>query len=134
LYFLDGEMDKLTTLTFEEPKTPADIQEQIRKVIDESGVGIPKKRVKIIIQKESKVRAKERIIGFANQGDFDLLALGIQGRKNNKMNRLRVFGSESDLSVRSVKCSTLIAKACAYLPSEGESANFVVGVHGSTNA
>jgi len=134
LYFLDGEKDKLTTLTFEEPKTPADIQEQIRKVIDEIGVGIPKKSVKIIIQKESKVRAKERIIGFANQGDFDLLALGIQGRKNNKMNRLRVFGSESDLSVRSVKCSTLITKACAYLPSEGESANFVVGVHGSTNA
>jgi len=134
LYFLDGKKDELTTLTIEEPKTQADIKEKIRKVIDESGVGIPQKSVKIVIQEEREVRAKERIIKFANQGNFDLLALGIQGRKNSNMNRLRVFGSESDLSVRSVKCSTLIAKACAYLPREGESAKFVVGVHASTNA
>jgi len=134
LYFLDDAMDSLTTVTIRDEKTPKDIEKQIKKFIDASNIKLPSKRLSINIQNKNTRRAKERLIEIANKGQFDLFALGMQGRKNSKMNRLKVFGSCSDLSVRAVKCSTLIARSIAELPAEGESAVFVVAVDGTTNS
>jgi len=83
---------------------------------------------------ENSLRAKDRVIEFMSKGDYDIAALGVQGRKCSNINPQRIMGSFRDPSMRSVTCTTLLAPNCAELPEQGESAVFVVVVDGSINS
>jgi len=80
------------------------------------------------------VPSRDRILDLVGRDNYDLLALGMQGRKNTDMNPQRIFGDINDLSVRASKCTTLIAPSRAVLPAEDESGIFVVVIDGSINS
>jgi len=134
LYFFDVQQDLLNTITIRETGISENISDKIQSNVKNVVGDLKKWQLSSKILDQSKARTKERIIDYTNSGNYDLLALGMQGRKNNAMNPQRVFGSLTDPSVRAAKCTTLIAPSRAELPEGDESAVFVVVVDGSINA
>jgi len=134
LYLADSENDTLHTITIKDSQTPDNIKEEIERIVKESGKEFPSGKLKIHMLKENSIRAKDRVIEFMSKGDYDIAALGVQGRKCSDINPQRIMGSFRDPSMRSVTCTTLLAPNCAQLPEQGESAIFVVVVDGSINS
>lgn len=126
--------DTLHTVTIKDHQTPNTIQADIKQVVKKSGKKFASGRFKIHMLNENSTRAKDRVIEFMRNGEYDIVALGMQGRKGSDMNPQRLMGSFSDPSMRSVTCTTLIAPTHAELPEQGESAIFVVVVDGSINS
>jgi len=133
LYLADSD-DTLHTITIKDDHTPSTIQADIKQAVKNSGKKFASGRFKIHMLKENSTRPKDRVIEFMRRGEYDIAALGMQGRKSSDMNPQRVMGSFSDPSMRSVTCTTLIAPTHAELPEQGESAVFVVVVDGSINS
>jgi len=134
LYFLDTEQDILSTLTVKDSTTPEDIEKQIKQVVADANNKLQPWQLRTKVVNPSAERTKDRILEYTNKGNYDLLAIGMQGRKNNKINPQRVYGSLSDPSIRGAKCTTLIAPSHAELPPKGESAVFVVLIDGSIHS
>jgi len=124
----------LNTITIREKGISENIDIEIQSKVHNVISDLKKWQLSSKILDPSEKRTKDRIIDHTNSGNYDLLALGMQGRKNNVMNPQRVFGSLTDPSVRAAKCTTLIAPSCAELPEGDESAVFVVVVDGSINS
>jgi len=133
LYLADSD-DTLHTITIKDRQTPNEIQEDIKEVVKKSGKKFASGKFKIHTLQQNSIRSKDRVIEFMRKGEYDIAALGMQGRKSSEMNPQRVMGSFSDPSMRSVTCTTLIAPTHAALPEEGESAVFVVVVDGTINS
>jgi len=134
LYFLDAEQDMLHTITIIEDGMSEDIAVQIKQVVEKANEDLQDWQVNSKVLPQNDIRIKERILDYTNKGNYDLLAVGMQGRKDSTLNPQRVFGSLSDPSLRAAKCTTLIAPSKAILPEDGESAVFVVVVDGSINS
>jgi len=134
LYFLDAEQDMLHTITILEDAISEDIKGKIKQVVEKGNGDLQDWQLSSKVLPQNDTRTKDRILDYTNKGSYDLLAVGMQGRKDSTINPQRVFGSLSDPSLRSAKCTTLIAPSKAILPAEGESAVFVVVVDGSINS
>jgi len=134
LYFLDKQTDSLTTITITDSKTSENIKSEIKRVVEKSDVGLKKEKLQTKVMTNNNVRPKDRVLEFTNKGNYDLLAVGMQGRRCSEMNPQRVYGSLNDPSIRAAKCTKLIAPNCAELPAEGECAVFVVVIDGSVNS
>lgn len=134
MYFFDTAKDILTTVTIKFSNTPKDIEAQITRVVKKTYPHLSPHQLRTIVWDKNDVPSRDRILDLVGRENYDLLALGMQGRRNNDMNPLRIFGETNDLSVRASKCTTLIAPSCAELPAEDESGIFVVVVDGSLNS
>lgn len=134
MYFFDSAKDILHTVTIKDSNTPKDIEAEIARVIKKTYPHLGPHQLRTMVLDKNDVPSRDRILDLVGRKNYDLLALGMQGRKNNKMNPQRIFGDISDLSVRASKCTTLIAPSCAELPAEDESGIFVVVIDGSKNS
>lgn len=134
LYLADSEQDILSTITIRDSHTSPKIKAEIKRFIEDSGIGFKSSQVIINILKENHIRPKDRIINFMRKGGYDLIGCGIQGRTSSDINPKRVLGSFHDPSMRIVTCTTLFAPSWAELPEKGGRAVFVVVVDGSINS
>jgi len=134
LYLADSENDILHTITIKDSQTPDGIKDEIKRVVKNAGLNFVTGNFKITILDENISRTKDRVIEFVKRGNYDIAAVGMQGRKFSDINPQKVMGSFSDPSLRDVTCPMLIAPNCAELPEQGESAIFVVVVDGSMNS
>jgi len=134
LYLADNAQDVLSTITIKDGHTSPKIRDEIKRVVEDSGIGFKSSQVKINMLQQNHIRSKDRVIEFMAKGDYDLFGLGIQGRKSSDINPKRVLGSFHDPSMRKVTCTTLFAPSCAELPEKDERAVFVVVVDGSSNS
>jgi len=134
LYFFDSAKDVLNTVTIQDGTMPKDITTKIKCVVGKTFPALPPWQLRTDVLHPNDVARRERILDLAGKNNYDLLALGMQGRKNNDMNPQRIFGNAKDLSVRSAKCTTLISPYCAELPAEDENGIFVVVIDGSINS
>jgi len=132
LYFFDLEKDVLNTISIKDKKK--DITTEIKHVVEKTFPTIAPWQLRTVVLEPGNKITRDRILDLVSKHNYDLLALGIQGRKNNFMNPQRIFGNKKDLSMRSAKCTTLIAPYCAELPVEDESGVFVVVIDGSINS
>jgi len=134
LYFFDLEKDIVNTISIKDSTKGKDITTEIKRVVEKTFPSIAPWQLRTDVLEPGNEITRDRILDLVSKHNYDLLALGIQGRKNNPMNPQRIFGNGKDLSVRSAKCTTLIAPSCAELPVEDESGVFVVVIDGSINS
>jgi len=134
MYFFDRAKDILNAVTIKDSNTPKDIEAEITRVVKKTYPHLRPHQLRTMVLDKNDVPGRDRILDLVGKENYDLLALGMQGRKNNDMNPLRIFGDINDLSVRASKCTTLIAPSCAELPGEDESGIFVVVIDGSMNS
>jgi len=134
LYFFDSAADVLNTVTFKDYNTPKGIKATIIREVRKICPNLNPWQLQIEILHKNSKSTRDRIIDMLGKQNYDLLALGMQGRKNNFMNPQRIFGNTKDLSLRGAKCTTLIAPSRAELPAPNKSGVFVVIIDGTINS
>jgi len=132
MYFFDSAKDVLSTITIKDSNTPNDIQSTIKDKVTAAFPDLNLRQLQTTISNQNDESSRQRILDMVSKHNYDLLALGMPGFKNDDTNPQRIFGSVLDLSVRASTCTTLISPSSARVPCTDESAVYVVVIDGST--